>query len=136
MSRARSSLVASLTLAGVFLLGGLTGLAGAGFIAHRHLRAVLDGTAEQVDTHVTLAILEATLHLSSDERRSVRAVLEKHEPEHTRLRETIEPALTTLRQEERAEIRALLTTEQQARFDAAVTRIDERRKRIDRILDH
>jgi hypothetical protein len=136
MSRARPSLVASLTLAGVFVLGALSGIAGAGFLAHRHLRSVFDGTPEQVDTHVTLAMLEAALHLSSDERQSVRAVLEKHEPEHTRLRETIEPGLTTLREEERSEIRALLTAEQQARFDAALLRIDGRRKRIARLLDH
>jgi hypothetical protein len=55
--------------------------------------------------------------------------------EHTRLRESIEPGLGALREKERAEIRAVLSPEQQDRFDRAVARVDARRRRVERVLD-
>ena len=97
---------------------------------------VVEGTPEEVDMHVTLALLDRALRLSDDEHRGVQAVLEKHEPEHTRLRETIEPALTALRATEREEIRALLKPDQQARLDGILQHLDERRGRVGRLLDH
>ncbi len=118
------------------MLGGVTGGLALGWHAHRRLGRLLEGTPEEVDSRVTLMLLTRGLRLSEEERRSVRAVLEKEAAEHSRLREMIEPDLARLRAREREEIRALLTPSQQGRLDTVLARLDERRRRVGRLLDH
>jgi hypothetical protein len=132
----RQKLLAAAVLVGVFLLGGVAGAFAFGFHAHRHLLSLFEGTPEQVDTRVTLQLLTRALHLTDAERRDVRAALERNAAEHTRLRETIEPQLTQLRAKEREEIRGVLTPDQQQRLDKVLDRLDERRGRMRRLLDH
>jgi hypothetical protein len=132
----RQSWVAAFVVMGVFLLGAASGVLGASILAHRHLRTMFEGTEEEVDTRLTLTLLDSVLRLSADEHQKVRAILDTNAVEHTRLRETIEPGLTALRAKERAEIHAVLTPAQQARLDEILTRMDQRRARIERFLDH
>jgi len=131
----RPSRDAALVLLGVFLLGAASGVIGAGFMARRHVHAMFEGTEEEVETRVTLTLLDPLLRLSSDERAKVREILERNAIEHTRLREAIEPGLTALRAKERAEIRAVLTPDQQARFDRVLARVDAHRGRLERVLE-
>jgi hypothetical protein len=94
------------------------------------------GTPEDVDTRVTLALLDGALRLTDGEHAAVQAVLAKNAPEHTRLRETIEPGLAAMRAKEREEIRAVLAPDRQARLDKILDHLDERRRRVGRLLDH
>jgi hypothetical protein len=132
----RQSVVAALTLVGVFVFGAVTGVLVAGFQAHRHVRMMLKGTPEAVDERVTLALLGAALRLSDDERVPVREVIERHAAERDRVRSGIEPELAKIRAREREEVRAALPEAKRARFDEIVSHIDERRERLGRLLDH
>ncbi|HEX8117360.1 MAG TPA: hypothetical protein VF521_08810 [Pyrinomonadaceae bacterium] len=67
--------------------------------------------------------------LSLDERQSaeVRKILDETRNEYRSLRSEARPRFDTIRQSARTRIRALLTPEQQQRFDARVAEMDARR---------
>ena len=135
MSKPRPRAWAALVLFAVFVLGALVGVVGAGIAAHHHIHTVFDGTEEEVETRVSLALLDRLLGLSDEEREQMREVLARNAVEHTRLRASIEPSLASLRDHERAELRSILTPEQRAKFDAAIAKIDARRRRVERLLE-
>jgi hypothetical protein len=126
---------AALVLFVVFVLGALVGVVGAGIMAHHHIHAVFDGSEEEVETRVSLALLDRLLRLSNEEREQVREVLARNAAEHTRLRASIEPSLASFRDHERTEIRSILTPEQRVTFDVAIAKIDARRRRVERLLE-
>lgn len=68
--------------------------------------------------------------LSLDERQAteVRRILDETRNEYRTLRSEARPRFDTVRQSARARIRALLTPEQQQRFDARVAEMDRRRE--------
>jgi hypothetical protein len=135
MKVGKPPVVAALVLAAVFALGVVGGGVGAGLLAHRHLHTLLEGTEEEVEVRVTLALLGRALRLREDERARLRDILQRDAVVHTQLRETIEPGLAALRLRERGEIRAMLTPEQLARFDQLSAMVDARRGRVERLLD-
>lgn len=135
MKIGKPGIVAPLVLGAVFALGVVGGVMGAGILAHRHLQTMLTGTEEEVEVRVTLALLSRALRLPEDQRARVRDILQGDALAHSRLRDTIEPGLAALRVRERAEIRGMLTPEQQARFDTLWALLDARRGRVERLLD-
>lgn len=68
--------------------------------------------------------------LSLDERQSteVRKILDETRNEYRALRSEARPRFDAIRQSARTRIRALLTPEQQQRFDARVAEMDKRRE--------
>ena len=68
--------------------------------------------------------------LNLDERQAaeVRKILDETRNEYRALRSEARPRFDAIRQSARARIRALLTPEQQQRFDARVAEMDARRK--------
>jgi Spy/CpxP family protein refolding chaperone len=72
--------------------------------------------------------------LDLDERQSaeVRKILDETRNEYRALRSEARPRFDAIRQSARTRIRALLTPEQQQRFDARVAELDARRKDDDK----
>ena len=68
--------------------------------------------------------------LNLDERQAaeVRKILDETRNEYRSLRSEARPRFDAIRQSARTRIRALLTTEQQQRFDARVAEMDKRRE--------
>lgn len=123
-----------LVLLGVFALGCLTG----GFLdsAYR-LKAGADerhgrgggrgdrgGRDEKRFEH-----MRRDLNLTEQQAAEIRAILEETRGGFRALRDEVRPRYDALRQNSRARIRALLTPEQQQRFDAKNAELDARHDR-------
>ncbi len=119
-----------LVLLGVFVLGSLTGAfldsayrlkAGAG---ERNTRGGGRDRGEKM-----FEGMKRDLNLNAQQETEIRAVLEETRAGFRSLRSEVRPRYDALRQNSRARIRALLTPEQQQRFDAKTAEIDARRDR-------
>jgi Spy/CpxP family protein refolding chaperone len=73
--------------------------------------------------------MKRDLNLSEQQETEIRAVLEETRNGFRALRSEVRPRYDALRQNSRARIRALLTPEQQQRFDARNAEMDARRDR-------
>jgi Spy/CpxP family protein refolding chaperone len=118
----RSRLGAALLLLATFVLGGLVGGA-ASTLADRRTHPGEHGRPRPsfVDR------LSADLGLTTVQRDSIQAVLERHQPAMDSLWKIIRPEFQSERQNIRNEISALLTNEQQAKY-AALQRQDSLRR--------
>ena len=117
-----------LVLLGVFVLGGVTGAALDG--AYR-----LQASSERQEKHghgrdkaAYFEDLRRDLNLNDQQAAQVRAILEETRNEFRQLRAEARPRYDALKQKARERIRAVLTPEQQQRFDAKVAERDARRR--------
>ena len=132
-TRGKTLLKVWLMVVGVFALGCLTG---ASLDSVYRLRA---GNAERQEQQrgrrnkeVVFENMKRDLSLNEQQATEIRAILDQTRNEYRALRAEVRPRYDTLRQNSRARIRALLTPEQQQRFDAKVAERDAKRDTDDR----
>lgn len=124
--RRRNLLKVWLVVVGVFVLGGMTG---ASLDSLYRLRA---GNQRQEmrgrrDKEEGFERMKRDLNLNEQQATEIRAILDQTRNDYRALRAEVRPRYDTLRQNARARIRALLTPEQQQRFDAKVAERDAKR---------
>ena len=112
-----------------WLLGGVVGFAGARWSApswfHRH------GEGKQAQARM-LQRFSSKLRLTPDQRAKVAAIFEAKRQKIDALRAEVRPKFEEIRASTSAEIRALLTPEQQRAFDVMHAKQEARRKAWDR----
>lgn len=132
--RGSTRLKICLVLLGVFALGCLTGgfldsayrlHAGAG---ERRERGGGRGDRDEK----MFERMRRDLDLTEQQATEIRSILEETRGGFRALRAEVRPRYDALRQNSRARIRALLTPEQQQRFDARTAEMDARRDRDDK----
>ena|SRR5437660_12720107 len=128
--RAMTRLKIWLVVLGVFILGGVTGAA---------LDSVyrLKASGERVtargshDKEKMFDRMRSDLNLTDQQAEQIRAILDQTRNEFRALRNQVQPQYDALRQQVRTKIRALLTPEQQQKFDAKAAEHDAHRKEND-----
>jgi len=110
-----------LVLVVVFVLGSFTGGAVTGFY---HTMARSDRSAP----HDRIEKMRRDLNLTEDQTKSVNAILDETRNEYRSLRAELRPRFEEPRQKARTRIRALLTLDQQQKFDAMVAQQDAQRE--------
>ncbi|HBB93802.1 MAG TPA: hypothetical protein DC054_00265 [Blastocatellia bacterium] len=109
-----------LVLVVVFVLGSFTGGAVTGFY---HAMSRSDRNAP----HDRFEKMRRDLSLTEDQTKSVSTILDETRNEYRSLRAELRPRFEEPRQKARTKIRALLTPEQQQKFDAMVAQQDAQR---------
>jgi Spy/CpxP family protein refolding chaperone len=117
----RTTLKIWLVLLVVFVLGSVTGAALTGLYRSR-----AGGGAEARDKamHERFEKMRSELSLTDQQTTSVRTILDETRTEYRALRTELRPRFEEPRMKARARIRALLTPEQQKKFDALVVQQD------------
>ena len=111
-----------LVLLVVFVLGSVTGAALTGLYRSR-----ASGDLRERTMHEHFEKMRQELNLTDQQTSQVRAILDETRNEYRALRSELKPRFEEPRQKARARIRALLTPEQQQKFDAMVTQKDAQR---------
>ena len=118
-----------LVVVGVFLLGCVTGASldslyrlGASGDDARHERG-----GGRRDKERVFEKMKSDLQLTDQQSAEVRAIIDQSREEYRALRSEVRPRYEEVRARARARIRALLTPEQQQRFDAEIAERDARR---------
>ncbi|HEV7377060.1 MAG TPA: hypothetical protein VGN95_20250 [Pyrinomonadaceae bacterium] len=129
--RAKTRLKIWLVVVGVFLLGGITG---ASLDSLYRMRASSNerSTRERRSKEEVFERMKSDLSLSEQQATEIRAILDQTRNEYRQLRTEVRPRYDTVRQNARTKIRALLTPEQQQKFDAQVAEHDAKRDRKDK----
>jgi len=112
-----------LVLVVVFLLGSITGAALAGLYRSR-----ASADRPERSAHERFEKMRAELNLSDEQTKAVSTILDETRNEYRSLRAELRPRFDEPRQKARARIRALLTPEQQQKFDARVAQQDAERE--------
>ncbi len=124
----RSNIKALLVLVGVFAGGAGTGVAASLGWTHHRMVGLLEHGAPHND--LRMRALQRALNLSSEQRTSVAAILERQAPERRRLMgemmQKCGDPVRAYKAKADAEIRAVLNPEQQGRFDKLAKRQAER----------
>jgi Spy/CpxP family protein refolding chaperone len=117
-----------LVVVGVFLLGGVTGAA---LDSLYRLRASGDARHERNGRRGgggdVFERMKSDLNLTEQQGTQIRAIIDQSREEYRALRNELSPRFDVVRQKARTSIRALLTPEQQQRFDAEIAERDARR---------
>jgi len=121
----RTTLKIWLVLLVVFVLGSVTGAALTGLYRSR----TNGGGAEARDKamHERFEKMRSELSLTDQQTSSVRTILDETRAEYKALRTDLRPRFEEPRTKARARIRALLTPQQQQKFDALVAQQDAQR---------
>lgn len=125
--RGKARLKIWLAVVGVFAIGCVTG---ALLDSAYRLRSGDEPQEEGRGRRSRDAVFEAMkrdLNLSEQQSAEIRAILDQTRSDYRALRAEVRPRYDALRQQSRTRIRALLTPEQQQRFDAKVAEHDARR---------
>jgi Spy/CpxP family protein refolding chaperone len=120
----RTRLKMWLVLVVVFVLGSVTGMALTGLYRSRASNGRPGGektTRERFDK------MRSELNLTDDQTKAVQGIIDETRNEYRALRTELRPKFEEPRQKARARIRALLTPEQQQKFDAMVAQHDAKR---------
>jgi hypothetical protein len=126
----KRKLFIALVLAGMFVLGGISGAALMQVrIAHR-IQARLLARGETPDVTALASALEVKLHLNSEQRAKVAEILRAHHPELAALMRSVEPQAQAIRELQWREIRPLLDAEQQKALDQLIQEQLARRRRL------
>lgn len=112
-----------LVLVVVFVLGSITGAALTGLYRSR---AGADRPEKAM--HERFEKMRAELNLTDEQTKAVSAILDETRNDYRTLRAELRPRFEEPRQKARARIRALLTPEQQQKFDALVAQQDAQRE--------
>ena len=110
-----------LVLVVVFVLGSVTGAAITGFY-----HAMAHNTHST--PHERMEKLRRDLNLTDEQMKSVSAILDETRNEYKQLKAELKPRFDEPRQKARTRIRALLSPEQQQKFDAMVAQQDAERE--------
>ena len=108
----------------VFALGGVTGASLDGIY---RLRAAASNPAVTVsirDTDAYFETLKRELTLSEDQASAMRVVLDRTRDDYKAVCADVRPRYDVVREKARGQMRALLTADQQPRFDSIVTAED------------
>jgi hypothetical protein len=114
-----------LVLVLVFVLGCATGAALD--VLYRSRAAGRHDGRERGDMQARFDAMRRDLNLSDEQANAVRAILDETRERYRALRTELRPRFEEPRLKARARIRALLTPEQQQKFDAVVAQQDSRR---------
>jgi len=117
---ARTRLKMWSVLVGVFVLGTITGAALSGLYRSR---ASGSETREKA-MHERFENMRRELSLTDEQTTAVRAIIDETRNEYRALRAELRPRFEEPRQKARTRIRALLTPDQQKKFDAMVAQQD------------
>ena len=120
----RTTLKIWLVLLVVFVLGSITGAALTGLYRSR---AGGGAEAHERAMHERFEKMRTELSLTDQQTTSVRTILDETRNEYRALRAELRPRFEEPRMKARARIRALLTPEQQQKFDALVAQQDAQR---------
>jgi Spy/CpxP family protein refolding chaperone len=113
-----------LAVLGIFLLGCVTGAA---LNNVYRIRSGAHGGFEQRDRGGYVEGLRQRLSLNDEQTTQIRAIMDETRGEYRQLRTEVRPRYDASRQRARTRIRALLTLEQQQKFDAMVSERDSHR---------
>jgi hypothetical protein len=108
---------AALMLAGMFLLGGVAGVAVGRLSALHDLRRMVEGPPAEARVNFRVEVMRRHLDLSPDQVVRVRAVMEQIDAEREKLMAACSPGMEELRQRADAQLREILNEEQRRRFD-------------------
>lgn len=111
-----------LVLVVVFLLGSITGAALTGLYLAR------SGNRPERSAQTRFEKMRVELNLTDEQTKAVSAILDETRNDYKALRAELRPRFDEPRQKARARIRALLTPEQQQKFDARVAQQDAERE--------
>jgi len=123
-SQARTKLMMWLVLVAVFLLGSFSGAALTGLIRSR---ASADRPEREKALRERFEKMRSELNLTDQQTTAVRAILEETRNEYRALKTELRPRFEEPRLKARTRIRALLTPEQQQKFDAMMAQHDAQR---------
>ena len=112
-----------LVLLVVFVLGGVTGAALGGLY---HSRASSERPEKAMHEHFEK--MRSELNLTDEQTKAVSAILDETRNDYRALHTELKPRFDEPRQKARARIRALLSAEQQQKFDAKVAQRDAHRE--------
>jgi len=118
----RTRLKIWLVLIAVFVLGSVTGAALTGL--YRSRASSDRPEARERAMNERFEKMRSELNLTDQQTASVRTILDETRNEYRALRTELRPRFDEPRQKARARIRALLTPEQQQKFDAMVAQQD------------
>ena len=133
-TRGRTRLKIWLVVVGVFALGCLSGVALDG--AYRLRAAAIPREGGRHEKKDIFERMRNDLNLTDEQARQVKAVLDETRDEYRTLSAECRPRYDAIRQKGRERIRALLTPEQQQRFDAKVAEHDARERERDKTNEH
>src|ERR1041384_3008557 len=123
-----------LVLALVFVLGCATGAA---LDVLYHSRAsVRSADARGRDMQAHFDAMRRDLNLTDEQATAIRAILDETRDEYRALRTELRPRFEEPRMKARARIRALLTPEQQQKFDAMTAQQDSKREEEEQRRTH
>lgn len=124
--RGKTLLKMWLAVVGVFVLGCVTGVS---LDSVYRLRAGGDrpGQRDARDKDKVFERMKRDLDLNEQQAAQIRVILEQTREEYRQLRAEVRPRYDAVRQNARTRIRALLTPEQQQKFDARSAERDARR---------
>src|SRR5262245_28656956 len=110
----------------VFALGGVTGASLDGIYRSRTPDAPLSQTTTVSlrDTEKYFQTLKQELELDDSQQQSMHAILDRTREEYKSVCSDVRPRYDSVREKARGQIRALLTSGQQERFDSIVTQED------------
>jgi Spy/CpxP family protein refolding chaperone len=120
---------AALWVGAVFLLGAALGGVLGYLFAHRPVSAANQPLSEAERRAKKTAELKSELALTPQQSQQLDAILEHWHSETKTIRDQTEAQIEAIRQKGRNEIRAILTPEQQPKFQELLKRFDEERKR-------
>ena len=108
----------------VFALGGVTGASVHGIYQWRSGDSVTAAPVSIRDTDAYFETLKRELTLSDDQSSGMRAILDQTRDDYKAVCSDVRPRYDVVRERARGQMRALLTAEQQPRFDSIVTAED------------
>ena len=134
--RAKTRLKIWLAVVGVFTLGCLTGASLDSVYRLRASDNERQGARGQRGKEKAFEEMKRDLNLNDQQATEIRAILDQTRNEYRVLRAEVRPRYDAIRQNARTRIRALLTPEQQQRFDVKVAERDARRNNDDERDEH
>jgi Spy/CpxP family protein refolding chaperone len=104
-------------LAGVFLLGGVSGaFAGRAFTFHQ-LHSMMSGSPRQARAHFRVETMRHELDLDDDQTKRIEAIFAEADPERDDALSGCKPKLDEIRSKTEAKIEEVLRPDQRAKFE-------------------
>jgi Spy/CpxP family protein refolding chaperone len=126
--KAKVSLKSWSVLLAVFVLGCVTGIAVHG-VYRAKTNASLRDNRPRGEKDALFEKMRSDLNLSDEQSKEMHQILDDTANDFRALRTELRPKYEELRQKTRSRMRALLTADQQQKFDALTADIDARRKK-------
>lgn len=127
IERTKSRFKTWLVLVVIFVLGAITGVGIGGVYRSRSDASFRDSPGRHREA--LFEKMRADLNLTEEQSKEMRKVLNETGNEFRALRSELRPKYEELRMKTRGRMRALLTPDQQGKFDSLMAEIDARRQR-------